>query len=148
MASLITMGDHAPAVTEHEELAALARRPLAIGGIQAVTLARNSLWEARFDLTIAAKAVVRGDATYVAGCLFRALTLGAYALTAHNEVGRTTEKGAIAVAGRCDPAPPDVARRCREVMGTLGTTADDLSQALRVAGAIVDDTEQVCARSR
>lgn len=43
----------------------------------------HGLWEASFTIDIARKAVPRGDTTYVAGCLFRAVELCAHALHGH-----------------------------------------------------------------
>lgn len=55
-----------------------------------------AVWEAGFCLEIAAKALPRGDTTYVAGCLFLSVGLCAHAL--HAVAGRwlVNQKGAVA----------------------------------------------------
>lgn len=65
----------------------------------------SSLWEARFSLDIADKAVSRADTSYVAGCLFRTVLLCAHALHARSGRWLVNEKGAVTAAGRLPGAP-------------------------------------------
>jgi hypothetical protein len=105
----------------------------------------SGLWEARFLIDAAEKAVSRGDAAYVAGCLFRALGLCAHAL--HGRAGRwlINEKGAVASAGRLPGAPEGFAQRTQELFGSVGSSPDELTATLDRAAALVDETFAACA---
>lgn len=102
------------------------------------------LWESSFDVYIARKAVGRGDATFVAGCLFRAIEVCAHAL--HARAGRwlINEKGAVAAAGRLSIAPENFTYRAQSIIGTLGTTPAELVRALDAADELVRDTVLAC----
>lgn len=101
-------------------------------------------WEAGFLVDGARKAASRGDSTFVAGCLFRAVGLCAHAL--HGRAGRwlTHEKGAVASAGRLDVAPPGWASRAHGLLGAVGTTPDELEATVEVAERLVADVVAVC----
>jgi hypothetical protein len=102
------------------------------------------LWEAGFCLDIAAKAVPRADTAYVAGCVFRAVELCAYAL--HGRAGRwlVNEKGAVAAAGRLPGAPPDFAARAHGVLAHLGDTGEQLRAALTAAADLLAGVRTAC----
>ncbi|CAG7587222.1 nucleotidyltransferase domain-containing protein [Rhodococcus opacus] len=102
------------------------------------------LWEADFVTMLARKAIPRADATYVAGCLFRAVCLCAHALHAHARRWVINEKGAVAAAGALPNAPTDFTARAHAVFGRLGTTPDELTAALTLAEQLVDDTRNAC----
>ena len=106
----------------------------------------TGLWEAGFLLDAAGKAVSRGDAAYVAGCLFRALGVCVHAL--HGRAGRwlVNEKGAVASAGRLPGAPAELATRTAELFGHLGAAPDELALTLDRAAALVEETVAACAR--
>ncbi len=97
---------------------------------------RRGLWEADFCLTIARKAVARGDAAYVAGCLFRAVMVCVHALHGAAGVWVINEKGAVASAARLPGSPADFQRRVQSLMGTIGTSATDLGKTLDSAAAL------------
>ncbi|TDE93954.1 nucleotidyltransferase domain-containing protein [Occultella glacieicola] len=97
------------------------------------------LWEAGFILGGARKGASRGDATYVAGCLFRALGLCAHALHAHAGRWLVNEKGAIEAAGRLPGAPPDFATRAHHLFGEVGP---------RGLAAAIDRAEVLLAQVR
>ncbi|TDD72444.1 nucleotidyltransferase domain-containing protein [Jiangella aurantiaca] len=98
---------------------------------------RAGLWEARFSVEIAAKAAARGDAAYVAGCLFRAVGICAHALHGHDGRWLINEKGAVTAAGALPSAPADFADRAHGLLGAAGTTAGDLSATVDAARALV-----------
>lgn len=102
------------------------------------------LFEASFLVDVARKAVSRGDTTYVAGCLFRAVSLCAHAL--HGRAGRwlVNEKGAVDAAGRLPGAPEGFATRAHGLLAHLGRTPRKLTAALDAAAALVRDVEAVC----
>lgn len=102
-----------------------------------------ALWEAYFSIDGAAKVASRGDAAYVAGCLFRALLLCAHALHGHDRAWLINEKGAIDAAGRLPSAPPGFAARAQQVLGNAATTGRVLSAALAAARTLVADVAEV-----
>jgi hypothetical protein len=107
----------------------------------------DGLWEARFLVTNARKAVSRRDTTFVAGCLFRVVCLCAHAL--HGRGGRwlVNEKGAVASAARLEIAPDDFARRAHDVVAHPGLGEDELAAAVQAADLLVRDTISACAAS-
>jgi hypothetical protein len=107
-------------------------------------LAETSVWEAGFAVTIARKAVGRGDAVYVAGCLFRAVGLCAHALHAHARRWLIAEKGAVAAAAALPGAPPAFADRAHGLLGHPGTTPAELAAAVDAAAALVAEVATVC----
>jgi hypothetical protein len=100
--------------------------------------------EARFLLGNLTKPAHRGDTTLVAGCLFRVVTLCAYAV--HARAGRwvINEKGAIDAAARLGPAPDGFAERAHGVLAHLGRDETSLLAAVRAAGRLVDDVSRAC----
>jgi hypothetical protein len=106
----------------------------------AATLVRR-LWEARFTLDIAAKAVRRADAVYVAGCLFRAVGVMAHALHGHARSWVTNEKGLVALTAALPQAPPRFAARAGDAVAALAPDPAALDTALAIAGALLDDVE-------
>jgi hypothetical protein len=97
----------------------------------------GGLDEARFTLGALGKSADRGDVTFVAGCLFRVVTLCAHAV--HAKAGRwvVNEKGLIDAADRLPGAPPDFGRRSHSILAQLGTRPDELWAALDQARALV-----------
>lgn len=114
----------------------------------ALTLTRAvvpaAVWEAGFCLEIAAKALPRGDTTYVAGCLFLSVGLCAHAL--HAVAGRwlVNQKGAVAAAARLPGVPPRFAARAHGVLAHLGREPEHLRRALNHAAALVGDVCAAC----
>ncbi len=107
-------------------------------------LAETSVWEAGFAVTIARKAVGRGDAVYVAGCLFRAVGLCTHALHAHARRWLIAEKGAVAAAAALPGAPSGFAERAHGVLGHPGTTPAELAEAVDAAAALVAEVATAC----
>ncbi len=107
----------------------------------------DRLWEARFSLDNAHKAVSRADTAYVAGCLFRAVELCAHALHAHAGRWLVNEKGAVAAAGRLAAAPQDFTRRAQGVLAHLGDDPGQLRAAITAASALLDEVRHACTDS-
>ncbi|MDC7120432.1 nucleotidyltransferase domain-containing protein [Cellulomonas fimi] len=140
IALAVVLADPSGEVTAlHEEAAAYppALRDAVVGG----------LWEAAFSLDVAAKAVGRGDAAYVAGCLFRAVLLCAHALHAHAGRWVTNEKGAVAAAGRLPGAPRDLGERAQALCAAVGVKPDALRATLAAAHVLVDETVAACGEA-
>jgi len=98
--------------------------------------------EAGFTLAIARKAIHRGDVTYVAGCLFRALGVCAHALHAHARRWVTNEKGLMAAAGALPGAPTGFAARAHGLLAEVGSTPEQLAATLDAAAALVAEVER------
>ncbi|WP_370320903.1 nucleotidyltransferase domain-containing protein [Actinoplanes sp. ATCC 53533] len=103
------------------------------------------LWEADFLVGVARKAVPRGDATYLAGCLFRLAGVCAHAL--HGAAGRwlINEKGAIAAAAALPGAPPRFRQRMEAVFTAVDSDPVHLTAALDAAADLVLETADACA---
>ncbi|GHI09794.1 hypothetical protein Scel_81150 [Streptomyces cellostaticus] len=100
-------------------------------------LIANARWEAPFILACARKGAARGDAFYVAGCLFRAVGLLVHALHAQARCWVLNEKGAVRAAGELPGAPADFAARAHELFAVPGTDPDVLAAALDAADGLV-----------
>ena len=93
-------------------------------------------------LRIARKTIHRGDVTYIAGCLFRALGVCAHALHAHARRWVVNEKGLIAAAGALPGAPAGFAARAHGLLARVGSTPDELAATLDAAAALVAEVER------
>jgi len=122
------------------ELNRLKRRldpyPEALGRAMVQRLA-----EARFLLGVLTKPARRADTTYVAGCLFRVVTLSAYAV--HARAGRwvINEKGIIDAADRLSVAPDGFRQHAHGVLARIGTEPRQLLAAVAEARSLVDAVE-------
>ncbi|WP_394814772.1 nucleotidyltransferase domain-containing protein [Streptomyces millisiae] len=93
----------------------------------------NARWEVPFILAQARKGEARGDAFYVAGCLFRAVGLLVHALHAHAGRWLLNEKGAVDAAAALPAAPPDFAARAHALFTGAATLDDGERLAAEVA---------------
>ncbi|WP_307791405.1 nucleotidyltransferase domain-containing protein [Streptomyces actuosus] len=106
-------------------------------------LIAHTRWEAPFVLANARKGVPRGDAFYVAGCLFRAVGLLVQGLHAHAGAWLLNEKDAVRAAGGLPAAPADFSARAHGLFALPGTGAEELSAVLDSADDLV---AEVCVR--
>ena len=106
------------------------------------------LWEADFLAGIARKAVSRGDAAYVSGCLFRLVGVCAHAL--HGAAGRwmLNEKGMVAAADALPGAPTGFKRRADAVFALVDSDPLHLAEAIDRATDLVLETADACASMR
>ncbi|WP_309484183.1 nucleotidyltransferase domain-containing protein [Streptomyces himalayensis] len=125
------------------ELEALHRQTRSYPQPLREALIANARWEAPFILAGARKGAARGDAFYVAGCLFRAVGVLVQALHAHDRCWVLNEKGAVQAAGQLAVAPAGFAQRAHALFSALGTTPDTLAAALDDADKLATE---VCAR--
>jgi hypothetical protein len=116
--------------------AEMTRYPPALAEAQ-----QRGLWEADFCLSIARKAIGRADATYIAGCLFRAMTVCVHALHGAAGVWVINEKGTVASAARLPGCPADFERRVQALMGAVGTSAAELGRTLDAAAEVVAEVK-------
>jgi hypothetical protein len=126
------------------ELTALRRRAVVYPAALRERLVAG-LWEADFLIGVARKAVTRGDAAYVAGCLFRVAGICAHAL--HGAAGRwlINEKGAVAAAAALPGAPEGFKARVDSVFAEVAADPLRLTAALDRAADLVLDTADACA---
>ena len=129
------------------ELAALRKR-LAVFPPALSDALIEGLWEADFLIGGARKGVSRGDATWIAGCLFRAFAVCAHAL--HGAAGRwlINEKGAIAAAGALPGAPERFQERAAAAFACVDGDPAHLAVALDAAADLVLETADACAMMR
>jgi predicted nucleotidyltransferase len=95
--------------------------------------------EARFLLGALTKPAHRSDTTYVAGCLFRVVTLCAHAVHAKAGHWVINEKGIVDAADRLTSAPVKFGIRAHGILAQLGTRPEQLLTAIDEARALVTD---------
>jgi predicted nucleotidyltransferase len=88
------------------------------------------LFDAEFELSIAAKPAARADVMYVAGCLFRAAGFMTIVLYALNRRFYLNEKGAFAESRQFAIKPARFHDTVATVLGRLGTTPAELSASV------------------
>lgn len=94
-------------------------------------LIRNQLWEARFALDTCRKSAERGDAFYVAGCLFRCAACMVQALFALNERYLINEKGSVEAANYLTLRPANFSETVNSVLARPGERPEDLEDSIR-----------------
>jgi len=104
----------------------------------AAALRKRFEWEASFALANARKGLDRGDVSYLAGCVFRAVACLCQALFAVNGLYLLNEKGAVAAVGGFARGPSDFAVRVATIYAELGTGAQ--AAALERLEALVSET--------
>ena len=98
-------------------------------------------WEVNFSLSVAQKATGRGDASYVAGCCFRAVACLMQTLFALNGQYLMNEKGAVALAATFPLTIPNLQTRINTAFATLSSDPADLEQTI----ATLKEVAQECA---
>ena len=88
------------------------------------------LFDAEFEISIAAKPAERGDVMYVAGCLFRAAGFMTLVLYALNRRFYLNEKGAFAESRGFSIKPPRFHDTVASVLGNVGTTPAEMSASV------------------
>jgi predicted nucleotidyltransferase len=108
-------------------------------------LIRRQLWEARFALETCRKSAARGDAFYVAGCLFRCAACMVQTLFALNERYLINEKGSVEVANSL-PLRPDKFREIVDsVLARPGGSPQELEGSLGNIEGLLVAVEELCA---
>lgn len=100
-------------------------------------------WEASFSTAIAAKAASRGDAAYVAGCMFRCTSCLLQTLFALNKQYWMNEKGALAIAVGFDRSPVNLEKRIHTAFGFLQPTANSLAAGIAILDTIIREVEDL-----
>jgi hypothetical protein len=104
-------------------------------------LVRRFGFEAGFCLLIAEKPVRRADVTYVAGCVFRAVSSVLVVLFALNREHWLNEKGALRLAGRFRVVPPGFCERVEAIWRSVVKDSDSLASALAMIRGLNDEVK-------
>jgi Nucleotidyltransferase domain len=104
-------------------------------------LVRRFGFEAGFCLLIAEKPVRRADVTYVAGCVFRAVSCVLVVLFALNREYWLNETGALRLAGRFRIVPPEFCERVEAIWRSVVKDSDALASALTMIRALNDEVK-------
>ena len=104
-------------------------------------LVRRFGFEAGFCLLIAEKPVRRADITYVAGCVFRAVSCVLVVLFALNREHWLNEKGALRLAGRFRIVPPGFCERVETIWRSVVKDSDALTSALAMIRGLNDEVK-------
>lgn len=92
--------------------------------------ATKHLFDAEFEITIAAKPAERGDVMYVGGCLFRAAGFMTLVLYALNRRFYLNEKGAFLESRGFTIKPPRFHDTVASVLADIGATPAELSASV------------------
>ena len=101
------------------------------------------LFDAEFEIMIAAKPAERADVMYVAGCLFRAAGFMTLVLYALNRKFFLNEKGALAESSRFAIKPARFHDTVASVLGRVGTTPAQLSASVASFQSLVAELRKL-----
>lgn len=122
-------------------IAGLKRRIVPYPRRLAIALVDRFQWEIGFAAACAAKAIARGDRSYIAGSIFRALACAAQVICAINGTFVMNEKGALALASGLPLTPPDFAARIDALWDRFGE--NDHAAAIEQLGLIESDVARL-----
>lgn len=108
------------------------------------TIVQKQLWEARFALDTCRKSAARGDAFYVAGCLFRCAACLTQALFALNERYVINEKGSVEAAGLLPVSPAHFRETINTVLAYPGERPDQLQDSVGRLESLLEAVETLC----
>lgn len=143
--STIYVGEAAHARPLHDpagSLAALRARTTPYPPALAAALRKRFGWEASFAVANARKSLDRGDVSYLAGCVFRAVASLCQVLFALNGRWLLNEKGAVAAVDGFALKPADFPRRVGGVYADLGAGCH--AAGLDRLDALVVETQRLC----
>ncbi len=101
------------------------------------------LFDAEFEISIAAKPAERADVMYVAGCLFRAAGFMTLVLYGLNRRFFLNEKGAFAESRRFAIKPARFHDTAASVLGSIGATSAELSASVESFRSLVAELSQL-----
>ena len=108
-------------------------------------LIRRQLWEARFALDTCRRSAARGDAFYVAGCLFRCAACMVQTLFALNERYLVNEKGSVEVADSLPLSPETFREVVDSVLAGPGGSPQELKGSIWRLERLLVVVEELCA---
>jgi predicted nucleotidyltransferase len=106
------------------------------------------LFDAEFEIAIAAKPAERGDVMYVAGCLFRAAGFMTLVLYALNRRFYLNEKGAFAESRGFSIKPARFHDIVARVLGQVGTTPTQMSASVVGFQSLAADLRELATNER
>jgi predicted nucleotidyltransferase len=106
------------------------------------------LFDAEFEISIAAKPAERGDVMYVAGCLFRAAGFMTLVLYALNRRFYLNEKGAFAESRGFSIKSARFHDIVARVLGQVGTTATQMSASVVGFQSLAAELRQLAVSER
>ncbi len=109
---------------------------------RAAAIAKH-LFDAEFEISIAAKPAERADVMYVAGCLFRAAGFMTLVLYALNRRFFLNEKGAFVESHRFAIKPARFHDTAASVLGSIGSTPAQLSASVDSFQSLVAELSQL-----
>ena len=109
-------------------------------------LIQNQLWEARFALDTCRASAARGDAFYVAGCLFRCAACMVQALFALNKRYLISEKGSVGATDSLPLRPANFRGTVSSVLARPGEHPEELESSVGRLGNLLETVEELCAR--
>jgi predicted nucleotidyltransferase len=101
------------------------------------------MFDAEFEISIAAKPAARGDVMYVAGCLFRAAGFMTLVLYALNRKFFLNEKGAFAESRRFAIKPARFHDTVAKILGNIGHTPAELSASVETFQNIAQEMRKI-----
>ncbi len=104
-------------------------------------------WEIGFSLDVARKGVGRADASYVAGCCFRAIACLMQTLFALNRHYCMNEKGAVALANTFTHVPAQLQVRVEAAITHLAPEQVELTAAIDLLQDLLAETDALLAES-
>jgi len=113
--------------------------------LQQATLAKF-LWEAEFSADNAAKGVSRGDISYIAGHLFRAVSCLTQVIFALNSDYLLNEKGAVAYVARFGIAPEQFDSRVQQAYTRLMASRDGMASAIAIIHELIRETKELASK--
>jgi predicted nucleotidyltransferase len=111
------------------------------------SLIRSQLWEARFALDTCRKSAARGDAFYVAGCLFRCAACMVQALFALNERYLVNEKGSVEAADSLPLRLANFKETVNFALARPGERPEELESSIRRLEDLLEALEELRAGS-
>jgi predicted nucleotidyltransferase len=105
----------------------------------------NQLWETRFALDTCRSSAARGDAFYVAGCLFRCAACMVQALFALNERYLINEKGSVEAADSLPLRPENFRETIDSVLARPGGSTQELERSVARLEDLLVALEELCA---
>ena len=107
-------------------------------------LIEKHLFDARFEIEIAAEPAERGDAMYVAGCLFRAAGFMTLVLYALNRRYFVNEKGAFLESRGFAVKPAAFHDAVAAVLGRFGDSPQEIARSVAAMRSALESLERLC----
>jgi hypothetical protein len=128
------------------ELATLKQLVVAYPPSMRRALVDRHLFDAQFEIEIAAGSAGRGDVVYVSECLARAAGFMVLVLHALNERFFLNEKNAFIESGTFVLCPRNFHRKVERILGRPGNSAVTLTRSIVAMRAVASDLRSFCEK--